>query len=184
MVFGLSSPRIFIGARSPETRHAHYSSLAAKVNSLFKAPIGLRGLRLPRNGLRKTEKFDIGGVTQLCPSGDFLIAGYQNRTGAFCLAPHKFCFAVRDTGIGPVLFAWSRTILLSTMRVAGIEPASQAWEACIIPLDHTRKIQRDCDLYLKILRRLEFLDKSGRSKCTATILISQNLTGLSRTYPE
>ena len=34
-----------------------------------------------------------------------------------------------------VLFCWG---LLGVERVKGIEPSSQAWEARILPLDHTR----------------------------------------------
>ena len=39
-------------------------------------------------------------------------------------------------------FLWTRPgtcrLLLSMERVKGIEPSSQAWEARILPLDHTR----------------------------------------------
>ena len=59
------------------------------------------------------------------------------------MAPHNFAFFERETGI---------------------EPAFIAWEAIVLPLYYSRKIARDCDLYLKILEESEFLEKSGREE--------------------
>ncbi len=59
----------------------------------------------------------------------------SKAAGRFFIPDEKFFSAAI---LGYILATLSKTLMKSMERVKGIEPSSQAWEARILPLDHTR----------------------------------------------